>query len=611
MCGIAGIADWGGRRIEAREIDCLTDLLARRGPDGRGTWINSEGCIALGHRRLAILDTTEAGHQPMISSDGRFVITYNGSIYNFIELRAELEGLGHRFRSHSDTEVILAAWSEWGEGMLPRFNGAWAFAIYDQTSKELFLSRDRFGIKPLLYTLSARRFVFASEMGALRRAGAISGQIDLDIARRFVIYPFGIEASDRGIYSQVRRLPGGHSARLSNGKLNVTRWWRTVDHLVEYPQALPDQAERFKELFLDSVRLRMRADVSLGTCLSGGFDSTAVTCAMTAVSREPGSKERHPAHRRRAFVASFPGHDNDETPHAIEAAAYAHVHAHIFVINEQHALEEIDRVLEDLDDPYSSLPTAPWLIYRELNRNGIHVSLDGHGLDELLGAYFISPQTLRFRLRNRAAGLMAKSPYARLINDARTLAISLSGFNFLKNNWQRVSQHHELVGERDELPPQWDGLNRALYRMLHATILPTILRNFDRLSMAHGVEVRMPFMDWRLVCYAMSLPVESKFFGGMSKVVARDAMRGLMPEPIRVSSRKEGFGSPMPSWLNGPLIPWTQALLSQRVPEFAEIVGEERLARVVHSLNDRRAWSWQSAYRIWPYLNLKWLMARG
>ncbi|MCC8978482.1 asparagine synthase (glutamine-hydrolyzing) [Bradyrhizobium acaciae] len=611
MCGIAGIVNLRGAPVEPADISRLTALIAHRGPFGEGTWFNAKRNVAFGHRRLAIIDPGEGGYQPMASGDGRHVIVYNGEIYNFLELRRELEAKGVVFRSQSDTEVILAAWQAWGEDMLLRFNGMWALAIYDTVTDDLFLARDRFGIKPMLYALSSERFVFASEQRALARSGLVETSLDVDVARRLLLDPFGIEGSERTLFAQLRRLQGGHCMWLRQGRVQLRRWWRTVDHLPDIPDTEAERVARFRDLFQDSVALRMRSDVPIGTCLSGGFDSSAVICAM-ASHEKAGMGPRDSTAWRHAFVATFPGASNDERPMAEEAAAWAKVAPSFLEIGRSDALTDLDRILDDNDDVYIGLPSAPWLIYRELRRQNVTVSLDGHGADELMGAYLQEGQSAAFKIRNAAAALTSRSQLAqRGIDFLRALMIRRQGHYFLRGGLTAMPAPLPLVAENDELPDTWGALNRRLYRMFHSTTLPTILRNFDRLSMAHGIEVRMPFMDWRLVTYTMALPETSKSADGMTKVVARQAMANLMPESIRTARRKVGFNSPMPEWLNGPLAGWTAELLDRNVPAFAEFVDEAPLRTAVGRLTASQGWDWESVGRIWPYLNMKWMLARA
>ena len=609
MCGIAGIFVNDPADLDRADLSRLATALAHRGPDGEGIWISADGKAGLVHRRLAIIDTSERGQQPMHSADGSFTIVYNGEIFNFIELRVELEVLGSRFRSDSDTEVILEAWHHWGEAMLERFNGMWALVIRDNRSGDVFMARDRFGIKPLLYSHAAGRLSFASEMRALRSLSHVDGMIDPGIAKRLLFDPFSIEGSESTLVGSIHRLPGGHLAWLRDGKLRVKRWWRTSDHLVEVPSSREARAERFRELFFDAVRLRLRSDVSVGTCLSGGFDSSAIACAMARVAAGAQPHLREATDWRHAFIASFPGQSNDETPEAMEAAAYAEVTPHVLSFDSQDSLTQIDAILTDLDEVYIGLPTAPWQIYRELRTSRTLVSLDGHGADELMGGYRQAGQAIGFALRNYAARLAQGSvaiQYA--IDSAKLATLSARGLNFLRGHTVLAPQAPVLPSDDDELPSNWGPLNRRLYRMFHGTVLPTILRNFDRLSMAHGVEVRMPFMDWRLVTYVMSLPDDAKSEDGRTKAVARNAMAGHMPESIRMARRKVGFNSPMPEWLNAALGVWAAGLLSQPEAQFDALVDRRALLKRVNSLNASRGWDWERCGRLWPYIHLKWYL---
>jgi len=610
MCGIAGIVNVSGQAVEPAEIERLTALVAHRGPDGAGHWFSAERNVALGHRRLAIIDPGPGGYQPMLSSDGRYAIVFNGEIYNFLELRRELEALGAIFRTQSDTEVILAGWRTWREGMLTRFNGMWALAIFDTETRELFLARDRFGIKPLLYAMSPDRLVFASEQRALLQSALIAPSIDIDVARRLMLDAFGVEGSERTLCREVRRLQAGHCMWLRGGRLEIRRWWCTLDHLPSVPDTEAERVERFGELFRDAVALRMRSDVPIGTCLSGGFDSSAVICEMAAHAKA-GMGPRDSAAWRHAFVATFPGASNDERPMAEQAAAWADVDPTFVEIGRNDALTDLDRILDDNDDVYISLPSAAWQLYRELRRAKVLVSLDGHGADELMGAYLQEGQSGAFRLRNILAGAASNSPLARrCIDILRAITVRAEGHYFLRGGLRGIPAELPLVGDGDALPSEWGALNRRLYRMFHSTVLPTILRNFDRVSMAHGVEVRMPFMDWRLVTYTMALPEASKSSDGYTKMLARRAMEGRMPESIRMGRRKVGLNSPMPEWLNGPLSGWAAALLDRNVPAFSELVDEVKLRKTVDRLTAAKKWDWESVGRIWPYLNAKWMMAR-
>ncbi len=612
MCGIAGVVTHRNDRIDREDLTRMARAIAHRGPDGEGFWISESGDAGLVHRRLAIIDVSERGDQPMSTADGRYVAVYNGEVFNFLELRRELQALGSRFVSDSDTEVVIEAWRHWGPSMLTRFNGMWALAIRDNQTGEVFLARDRFGIKPLLYARAGVRLAFASEVRALLTLHWVDTAIEGPVAERMVFDPFSIEGSSRTLHRGIERLPAGHFAWWREGRLELCRWWKTTEHLVEVPTGPDARVERFQELFMDAVSLRMRSDVPIGTCLSGGFDSSAIACAMAGVANGQTHLERNAKDWRHAFIASFPNQSNDETPLALEAARYAGVMPHLLSFEQVDPVEQIERILEDLDDVYLGLTTAPWMIYRELRKAGILVSLDGHGADELMGAYRQEGRGLGFMLRNQLARWSQASPAQRaLIDNAKAAMLSWQGMNFLRRPIASAPEAPAIAADTDELPDHWGALNRRLYRMFHATVLPTILRNFDRLSMAHGVEVRMPFMDWRLVTYVMSLPDEAKSNQQFSKLIARQAMEGQMPDSIRLARRKVGFNSPMPEWLNAaPMQHWVMAQLDRKNDAFDSLVKTGSLREAVQRLNAARGWTWETAGRLWPYINLKWRMDR-
>jgi asparagine synthase (glutamine-hydrolysing) len=610
MCGIGGIVDNSGDAVSPANLRILGNALAHRGPDGEGMWIGDTNAIGLVHRRLAILDTSARGRQPMLSADGRHVAVFNGEIYNFLELRSELEALGRQFESDSDTEVLLAAWQEWGTGMQLRLNGMWALAIYDKLKNELFLTRDRFGIKPLLYADYGDRFAFASELRALATVPFVRASLDTQACTQMLRSPFSIEGTDRTLFKDIKRLPAGHCATVRQGRIVVTRWWRTSDHLVAIAPSAEERDAGFRQRLIDSVQLRLRSDVPVGTSLSGGFDSSTIAGVMARVAATRGLHQREAKDWRRAFVASFPGDPHDETLQANEAARFAGVEPHLICLDQRDSVDQIDQILEDLDDIYIGLPTAPWRVYQEMRRAGVVVSLDGHGADELMGGYRQEGQAFNFWLRNSLSMITNKSStIAAAAMASRSFWLRARGMDFTRGP-AFPDSFPTAPAASDALPSHWGSLNVRLYRMFHCDVLPTILRNFDRLSMAHGVEIRMPFMDWRLVTYTMSLPDQAKHSGALTKFIARRAMAGFLPESIRLGARKIGFNSPMPAWLNGPLQQWVRALFAAPDPRFEEIVHTASLCRRIEELNSKRAWDWESAGRLWPYINLKWYLAR-
>jgi asparagine synthase (glutamine-hydrolysing) len=610
MCGIAGILAPFEKDIDEKALRLMSGAIEHRGPDGEGVWVNSDASCGLCHRRLAIVDTSAASNQPMIDASGRYVIVFNGEIYNFLELKCDLEFLGSQFRTDGDTEIILEAWRHWGKAMFLKMNGMWALALHDRQTGETLLARDRFGIKPLYYTQVANSFAFASELRALRTLPWFDASLDDEIIRRTIFDPLSIEAGEKTIFLTVKRLPAGHLALIKDGKINVERWWRTIDHLVPIPPNYEQRTEKFHELFIESIRFRMRSDVSIGNCLSGGFDSSAIICGMSRIASGDYALDRVAEDWRKAFIASFPGSVQDETPQALEAAKYAQVQTILIYIDNNDVIGDIDRILTDFEDVYISLPTAIWKTYQSLRSNGTVVSLDGHGADELMGGYQ-RVGSIGFYARNAIQRFTYASPRRQwLVDSAKSTALHFLRLNFLIGHLYIAPKKSSTPFDADLLYTNMEARNARLYNMFHIDVLPMILRNFDRMSMAHGIEVRMPFMDWRLVCYVMSLPAKDKLAVGYSKKVARDAMKGQMPESIRASKKKVGFNSPMIEWLNGSLGEWAADLLAQPNPKFSEIVNVEMLQKKIAKLNLNKSWDWRKCGKLWPYIHMRWLLGK-
>jgi asparagine synthase (glutamine-hydrolysing) len=591
MCGIVGIWHHGRPDLPADRFRAVVESLAHRGPDDEGIHHDPEVRLHLGHRRLAILDPTPAGAQPMCSDDGALVIVHNGEIYDFVELRQELETLGHHFRTDTDTEVLLSAYRQWGEGMLARLNGMWAFAIWDRRERRLFAARDRFGVKPLLYRASDGAFAFASELKAF--AAMPGGVPALDTAT-LTFSPMLMETVGPTLLEGVRALPPGHLLNVDvDGRFVERRWWTTADHLPVAPTDLGQQVDEFRERFADACRIRLRADVPIGTSLSGGLDSSAVVAMVHHV----GGQQGFTADWQRVFSQGHPGTQQDESVWADAVSRHLGV-----------ALTRTDTGL-DIDGLEASvlafegvhfLPLGVWAHYRSLREQGVLISIDGHGGDELLGGYDRFPAAMRratlssLRLRTwsgyaetslglrgdpvtRAAlgrllmeDLASLGPLealrrgigttsiGRQMRDARRRrAAGDAGQSGLIAPVDEVLAREQLLRERSQTigaeTTDMTQLGALLYRAFHHEILPSILRNFDRLSMASGVEIRSPLLDWRLVTYANSLPDTARIGGGFTKRILRDATQGLLPDEVRLRRDKKGFTSPVIALLAGGL----------------------------------------------------------
>lgn len=620
MCGIFGYVG----RLDRGAAEMCLRTLTHRGPDGWGLW-QGEG-VTLGHRRLSILDLSENGKQPMSYADGRYWITFNGEIYNFLEIRGELQALGHVFRSESDTEVILAAYLRWGEACQTRFNGMWAFAIWDTLEQTLFLSRDRFGKKPLFYAkLPNGDLAFASEMKALLPL-LPNAQPDRALIRGMTLRSsFAYEATEQCLITGIRRFGAGHCGRYAGGRLQSRRWWNTLDHLPEVPSRYEEQVELLRELLLDACRLRMRSDVTIGTALSGGLDSSTIFSMLAHINREHHGEARLSRDWQHAFVASFPGTPLDEAAFAQQVARHAGIDATVLPVDPSRHIDQLRRMLYLYEDLTVTSPMPFVALYGQIKKAGVTVTLDGHAADELFGGYSndwgyaLMDAGTDLEQVNRVLDVydggipegsaQFRRPSNRLGSYARRLASALAKHAF---------GMHTNLGPEYTSHPRWkqmDHLSRALFWQTHAFVLPTILRSYDRYGMANSVEIRMPFLDWRVATLAFALPWHSKIRGGFSKAIIRDAAAPYMPHEIAYRRTKIGFNSPIVDWMRGPLRGFFQDTLNSQAFKQCDLVRPTQATKLVeHVLNDPNA-TFKSGEAAWwsvlPYLWHDALLGRG
>lgn len=557
MCGIFGVYNYKISRQEAEK--CLS-TIKHRGPDGSG--IFQCDMTTLGHQRLAILDLSDAGKQPMSSQDERYVITYNGEIYNFIELKYELQKQGYIFRSDSDTEVVLAAYQAWGEDCQKRFNGMWAFAIYDKLEKSIFLSRDRFGVKPLVYAQICGGYCFASEMKALLPILPVTS-INYELFRNFDDMKY--EASGCSLIKEIHKLEPGHSIFIKKDFFEKKRWWCTLDNLPEMiPERYEERVECFRELFLDACKLRMRSDVTIGTALSGGLDSSATICAIANIAKEAGL-ERVNRNWQHAFVAGLKGTALDETEYAKKVTEYLNIENTTIDIEPKQYSAKLEECLYMFEEVYNTSPIPMMMLYEGVRQNGCIVTIDGHGADELFGGY----PTDFFRAFPDAKGDKRKiedimdTYYYNFPHDGSNIDSDISlrpwkqyVLSMVKHYVRQVYSRSHKGWKLDNRHPNYkrmDAFDKNLYEETHRTVLPTLLRNYDHYSMAAGVEIRMPFLDYRIVTMAFAMDYTSKLREGYSKAVIRDAMEPYMPTSIVRRRNKIGFNSPIVEWIQGPL----------------------------------------------------------
>lgn len=555
MCGIYGALNVRISKEKAKE--CL-NRIRHRGPDAEGLW--QEDGVTLGHRRLAILDLSDKGRQPMEYDNGRYQMVYNGEIYNFIEIRDELLRKGYRFQSDSDSEVVLAAFAEWKEDCLLRFNGMWAIAIWDREERRMFLSRDRFGVKPLYYTEFGENgygLAFASEMKALTPLLK-----EVRPNRKIVMSPdlmVHYEHTEECVIEGLLRFPQASYAYVDRNGMKITKFYDTLDHFHKVPEAYEEQVEQFRALFLDACKIRMRSDVTIGTALSGGLDSSATICAMAHLARND-ADVRMNHDWQHAFVASFPGTSLDETMYAKKVTDYLGIPSTFVEIDPLRVIDRFEDCLALFEDVYVTSPIPMMMLYGALREHGTLVTIDGHGADELFGGYtFDFLHALDDAKTKEERDLILTAYMESFPKDGSNTALHKSAGQILRKHYRRKITGRlrgDIVKPEAASNPKFkklDHLNRVLYASTHENILPTLLRNYDRYSMASGVEIRMPFMDYRVVEYAFSIGWRSKLHGGYSKSIIRDAMAPFMPEEIAYRKSKIGFNTPIVEWMQGPM----------------------------------------------------------
>jgi len=565
MCGFAALIALHGAHAERAVVERMNGLLVHRGPDDAG--IEMHGDVGFAFRRLSILDLSPAGHQPMSSPDGALTIVFNGEIYNYAELRKELEGLGHRFRSSGDTEVLLMAYRAWGEQCLDKLNGMWAFLIHDRARRIVFGSRDRFGIKPLYFHRAGERILFASEIKAIRDSGLYEFAPNWRIASEFLLENRLDETSET-FYQGIRQIPAGHAIRLGiDGELKQWRYWR-----VHAPsERIDDPADAFADLFEDSMRLHMRSDVPVGVHLSGGLDSTSIICASARLRGADGA-------RGPLTAFCYMAREFDESSYIADTVAQTGALLQRLATQPRELWDSVPDVLWYQDEPMHSMtPLIGYALMGLTAAHGIKVILNGQGADETLAGYGSYFRDYWHGLLSRGAVIEAwqeMGRHAQAHGGERGPMFMRQLRHFVQSQLGRLGAYRKLAAERavararshpwfsDELCSHFDGrdgphyaadLNDSLARSIEVDPLPIYLRVEDRNSMAHSVEARVPFLDHRLVTFAHGLPENWKLRGPWNKYLLREAMRGRIPESVRTRVDKMGFPTPAARWFREDL----------------------------------------------------------
>lgn len=620
MCGIAGVLHFDGHTAVRPYLQRMTDTIQHRGPDGEGFFV--DGPVGLGHRRLAIIDLSEAGKQPMSNTDGTLYITYNGELYNFQEIRRQLEAQGHRFRSATDTEVVLHAYEEWGTECLGRFNGMFAFAIWDGRRQRLWLARDRLGIKPLFYARLQHRFLFGSEIKALLSDTAVPRQLDLEalayyLASNYTPAPFTL-------FAQVRQLlPGHHLMITPDGQVTDAAYW-DVTYQEDVEKSETAWREAFSELLADAVRVRLVSDVPFGAFLSGGVDSSAVAYWMAQHLPEP----------VKTFSIGFHEDSYDETGYARQVAQIIQSDHHEKMVTAD-AAQILPRLVWHAEEPTADSSMVAVYYLAQMSRQHVTMALSGDGADEILAGYETYQAHYLHHWYRKLPPPLRQRLLAPLV---KALPVSDS-----KVSWEfklkRFINAGDLTGEdahatwrtifaadarRELLAPIWHQagakadvldlyraafartnarhpLNRMLYVDTRHYLPNDMLVKVDRMTMAHGLEARVPFLDHRLVAFAATVPPHLKLKQFRhKKYLLKTSLAGKLPAGV-LWRKKAGFNVPTGRWMKEGLRPFVLDHLSAKCIKEMGILEETAVARLLQDHFDNKA---DNSHQIWCLLNL-------
>ena len=610
MCGIAGFS-WK----DEEAITQMTQVLAHRGPDDQG--VLTEDGISLGHRRLSIIDLSERGHQPMCNEDSSVWIAYNGEIYNFQELRNELQAKGHTFKSGTDTEVIVHAFEEYGPDCVKRFNGMFAFAIWDRKKGELLLARDRLGIKPLYYYLHNNKLVFGSEIKAVVRNPAVKRDVNPQALYRYMGYEF-VPAPET-IFRHIYKLQPGHYLRYKAGKADLTQYWDL--RFQDEGHTKKHYEEQMREILTESVRKRLISDVPLGVFLSGGLDSSTVVALMSRCGVDP--------------IQTFSLGYVDPSFSELD---YAEVVAKQF--NTQHTVLMIDPITPDLieqavwhlDEPMTDLSAIPFYLICRKAREHVTVCLSGEGGDEVLAGYDRFRASKLNGYYELIPGCVRRAIVSPLVNALPDQAQKKGAINMLKRfidggmlpaegghmRWQyfgtpgKESQlfSSKIISEinADPFGPIRDHIqhcnskkriDREIYVDLKYAMPDSPLMKVDKMSMAHGLEVRVPFLDHEFVDFCATMPGNLKLGGFTTKKIFRSAMQGILPDSIR-SRGKQGYSFPIKNWLRNELNDYMKEALNSS-PLINDAFNPSYIQRLIKEHEEYKA---NHNHILWALINL-------
>lgn len=578
MCGICGKLNFNGRPAERGNIEAMTDIMEHRGPDDRGVYM--DGPMGLGHRRLSIIDLSPLGRQPMMNEDGSVAVVFNGEIYNYLDIREDLRKAGHAFRSHSDTEVIVHAYEEYGADFASRLNGMFAIAVWDGRKRELVLVRDRLGIKPVYYYMDGGFIVFASEIKSLLEDPGVPREVDRQALSNFLTLHY--VPGPRTMFSGIMKLQPGHMMTVHRGVARIRRYWELKKDasLVNCIRKSGEEevAGHVYTALRESVRKRMQSDVPVGALLSGGLDSSAILGLMTGLSEKP----------VQSFTVGYSEDGNDsisEFRYSRKAAAHFKSSYHETIVTAERFLDFLPRAIWHQDEPIGEPASIPLYFVSKLAKdNGVTVLLTGEGSDELFAGYnrhwgevlsryyMLMPGVLRDSLLTRLIGMMPKAP---LLKKGHR-SMSIRDFRERYMSWHTVFPEElkrELLLKRDShgafkdvferLMSGTDGLeeiDKILLLDLSVWLPDDLLMKKDKMGMAASVEARVPFLDYTFVEMAYQIPAGLKVKRLVTKYILKRSMERLLPNEI-IYRKKEGFPTPISKWLRSELKDFTMETL--------------------------------------------------
>ncbi len=571
MCAIAGILNINGEPVGASQLQRMTDVMAHRGPDGQGVFVDRN--LGLGHRRLSIIDLSPAANQPMSNENGTIWLVFNGEIYNYLELIPILQARGHIFKSRSDSEVIIHGYEEWGEECVEQFNGMWAFAIWDATKNRVFLSRDRFGVKPLYYYWKHGRFYFASEIKAILSVVPEGREPCYPYLYHFMSSSGLLDDGEETFFQNIKSLLPAHSLVIGEDEFRLKNYWQYDPEKASKRYDYGNPEATFRDLLRDSVRLRLRSDVPVGTCLSGGLDSSAIVALASGMMEHP----------VKTFSCLYDDEECNEAYFVDRMNSFGKTHPYPVYPSGKDLFEVLPKIVWHQDQPSAGPGLySQWHVMKEA-QGRVKVLLDGQGGDELLGGYhtyfgpFLSSLTQDFiknkqlatifsilrslRRIRRLTSQPAIRPYLKLhlpwpirafMSRARRLARRVKMNNggnqppILHPDFVDAVKGRTLIRE---YPVQFDdALNNTLYWQLVSQSIPALLHYEDRNSMAFSIEARTPFLDYRLVEFCLGLPYELKIREGITKFILRKSLKHDLPKEIIGREDKKGYPTPMARW---------------------------------------------------------------